>query len=64
MFSPTQTSLLEAVTGDTPPPVYTSLWALFVPKTVKGASLLPLPSETPSPAPNQLLDRFHTANRS
>lgn len=41
MFSLTQISLLEAVTGGTSQPVYTSLWALFVPKSAKGANLLP-----------------------
>lgn len=43
MFSLTQISLLEAETGDTSQPVYTSLWALFVPKSAKGPNLLSSP---------------------
>lgn len=41
MFSPTQISLLKAKTGDTSEPVYKCLWALFAPRSVKGANLLP-----------------------
>ena len=54
MFSLTQISLLEAETGDTPQPVYTSLWVLFVPKSLKGANLLPggSPPRDSLPHPN------------
>lgn len=41
MFYPTQISLLKAKTGDTSQPVYKCLWALFVPRSVKGANLVP-----------------------
>lgn len=61
MFSLTQISLLEAETGDTSQPVYTSLWALFVPKSAKEPNLL---SSTRPDSHTKLANRFHTANRS
>lgn len=65
IFFPTQISLLKAETGDISQAVYTSLWALFVPKSAKEANLLPGDSPlSASLTPNCLLDRFHTANRS
>lgn len=49
MFSSTQISLLKAKTGDTSRPVYKRLWALFVPRSVKEANLVPGGSPTQDP---------------
>lgn len=52
MFSPAPVSLLEAETDDTSQAVYISLWALFVPNSVKGANLLPVDSPLQNPFPH------------
>lgn len=49
MFSPTEIFWLKAKTGDTSQPVYKCLWALFAPRSVKGANILPGSSDIQDP---------------